>query len=506
MVHNDQPGTGTLIYPAGRFIAIAVTTCLGAAFVLWINGSVPFLSVPTLQLALWASGFAQPLAQEGWLAVHSTRLGLPEPAAISFGLAAAWPMSVLIRLGMHAADAYATVFAAWLLAAYAGAWVTAVRFGAAPVLATLGAACWLGMPVVWGHAPYTMLSLGIALLPLYFLALLRLLQPGASRANGAVGYLAVTLIAVFMDGYTFVFFASGAGALILYLFVFDPDRRRHLALFVVPWHLAAFAMAYVAYTGYVGTTSFGDHPLSVFRGLGLDLSFLLIPSAGVHWLADLLGWSVSRSDREFFGDWSTWSTTFAVPVMVVAIAAWRDARRHDGMATGLLLVAALGLYLALGPSVKFHSTKPESLQRQQLTEERIVRHMSPRFALGPTGNAWLWRHVPGFDSMRATYRWITLCVFACWLLVMLQASRQSAIAAGAIRWYFALSAIILVNLPGPNSAAHQGMRHRAAFLDIDTDLVARLKAETPAGAVVAFLPPGNDFLVNYLASGAGIRT
>ncbi|HEY7803603.1 MAG TPA: hypothetical protein VIC30_04115, partial [Orrella sp.] len=85
--------------------------------VLLIHATVPFAMMPTLGQAVWSMGFAESFAHGPWYEIYARHFGLPDPAPIAFGLAGAWPASVLIRLGLHPADAYVAVLAFWLAVA-----------------------------------------------------------------------------------------------------------------------------------------------------------------------------------------------------------------------------------------------------------------------------------------------------------------------------------------------------------------------------------------------------
>ena len=56
-------------------------------FVCLINGSIPFLLLPTLGQSIGSTiGWAQAFINESLFSIHSYNFGYPEPAARSFGL------------------------------------------------------------------------------------------------------------------------------------------------------------------------------------------------------------------------------------------------------------------------------------------------------------------------------------------------------------------------------------------------------------------------------------
>lgn len=152
-------------------IIFAVALLVG---ILAYQGAVPFVAVPTLGQALWLGGFAESLAREGLFSTHSIFIGYPSGAPLAFGLAGAWPMALLIRTGMDMANAYSLVCALWLALAYWGAIGLARLYVRSISLAASAAALWLCLPIIWGHAGYSMLSMAMALLPSYFLVGYRL--------------------------------------------------------------------------------------------------------------------------------------------------------------------------------------------------------------------------------------------------------------------------------------------------------------------------------------------
>jgi small-conductance mechanosensitive channel len=126
--------------------------------------------------------------------------------------------------------------------------------------------------------------------------------------------------------------------------------------------------------------------------------------------------SMPRSEVDHFGDSSVWTTTFFLPLLLLGLIAWWMMRIKFKMATGFLLVGLFAIYMALGPSLKVNSKKPPELQKSDLP---VSRAMLASHAVMPTGSAWISEHIPGFNVMRASYRWSTLSIFAFWCLLMI---------------------------------------------------------------------------------------
>lgn len=482
-------------------IAFAVAA---VAWVLLLHGAVPYFMTPTLAQAVWATGFAKSFANGPLLNIYAHDFGLPNSAAIAFGLAGAWPASLLIRLGLHPADSYAGMAAFWLLLAFYSAYRISRSCGIGRSLSILSALTWMSMPIIWAHAGYSMLSLGIALLPYYFLQALKLSQPGRTAAAviwAGLQYFLATFFSVFMDGYTFVMFAIGSSILFCYVFFIKPSERRHILSIVLPVHIGCFALAYLAYITYIGKNSFDNVSVDFFRGWGLDLSFAFIPTKGIFWLLDAAGFSLKRTNEEYFGDGSVWETTFSLPIVVAGLLAWWQIRRRRVLATGFMLIALFGFFMALGPSLKIDSTKPADLQTSSPGELSAL--MPAEFAIGPTGSAWLSENLPGFSSMRASYRWSALGVFALWAVVVIwSGSSRTSVTVSAVT-FLLITALNVPPLPGRYRAL---LNNRLQFNQIDQDLQERFLRNIRLGEVVAFAPWGNDFIANYLAPSVGFRT
>ncbi|WP_176487433.1 hypothetical protein [Candidatus Regiella insecticola] len=292
-------------------------------------------------------------------------------------------------------------------------------------------------------------------------------------------------------------FASGASVIFIFTLISRPELRPMLWQIALPVHVISFALAYILFSTFIGKVSFDKYSIDFFRGWGLDISFIAIPTRGIHWLPDWLGISVPRNAGMYFGDSSVWITTFSLPIILAGLLAWRLAKKQLKIATGILLVAIFGFYMALGPSLKINSTKPKSFGLQSKSMPAIL-------AVVPTGNAWISEKLPGFNVMRASYRWSALGIFAFWLLVMIYMARTDKI--GKTLWVFVLLSLIILNLPNLPRHWQHNIKTRIQFNQIDQDLVTVIRQQIKPGEIVAFLPWGNDFFANYLAPKAGFRT
>jgi len=360
------------------------------------------------------------------------------------------------------------------------------------------------MPVVWAHTPYSMLSLGIALLPFYGLSTLSLLQLGAERQSRewptVLCYVFAAVIAVFMDGYTFVMFAAGAGISLAYAVYAYPERRTVLLRIAAPTYALSFALAYFLYSAYTGRGGYEGNSIDFFRGWGVDLSYFVIPTRGMLWVADKLGASIDRTDELHFGDASVWETTFLLPILLLGVIAWHRTRRNKA-AIAMLLVAVFGFYMSLGPSLKIDSLKPEALRMSHPHQQSAL--MPADLAVMPTGNAWISEKLPGFKEMRASYRWAALGIFAVWLLAM--AGGTYGDRRGRMVWGGALLAVVLINVP-EGQKLREYVSYRHMFNQIDHDLIEPMGRYVHPGETAAFLPWGNDFMAGYLAARLGFKT
>src|SRR3546814_3742355 len=100
-----------------------------------------------------------------------------------------------------------------------------------------------------------MVSLGISLLPFYFLAAIKLFLIESPTTHFTPKtdalYFAATILSVFMDGYTFMMFAVGASILLLYSLIMRPEIRTTLIKTAFPAHIASYLFEYVLLSTYI---------------------------------------------------------------------------------------------------------------------------------------------------------------------------------------------------------------------------------------------------------------
>lgn len=459
-------------------------------------GAIPLLSLPTLGQALWASGFAQSYVHSGWFAIYATDFGLPTPAPISFGLSATFVQGLLIRtLGVAAVDAYTLTAVLYLALALHGASAMARLLGASFFPSLAAGLLWLSLPLVWNHVGYSMLALGFALLPFYLYCACRLLVPENRVLDtlNVARFFFACVVSIFMDGYTFMMFLAATAVVWLGTLWNGSSPRTRMLVFVLPCMTAAFGVAYFLYTSFIGAHSYVASPPNFFRAWGVDVTMLLWPTRGVHWLWDSMGVSTIRNERMFWGDGSVWITTFLAPLLVTGFCGYSLARRHP-RAAALLGMALVGLYLALGPSLKVNSTK----QVEGIPLEDRGSLMPEHYAWMPTGSGWLWANLPGFRDMRAVYRWAGLGALGLWGLTVLLLLRAHARHPGLA--YATALLLIVAFLPHPEQTIRRAIAYRRQADLIDAALSDDLHRVASKGGRLFFAPHGNDFIVNYLAA------
>lgn len=374
--------------------------------VIFFYGAVPGLALPTLGQSVWLGGFARSLSDADTFSIWAYNIGGSEASPLMFGLPAAVPMAFLIKAGLHTADAYSLSFALWYLISFFGAYTLLRTLNVRQPESILGSMLWLMLPVVHQHSGYSALSISLALLPLYIYTSLRCISnPSLKNLSILVG---AAIISIFMDGYGFIFFASCHILIVCIRGLFSRSFRYVNVLFFT----IAFGTAYILYASYIGETSYSPANLNSFRGWGLDLSFAVWPTEGLFFLPDYLKFSLPRYAGQFFGDSSVFRTSFSLFILVPAVILFYKNYGDRSFKRIFFVILIFGFYMALGPSIKWMSFRPDG---QPST-------MAAEFAVGPTGTGWISSYIPGFNNLRASYRWIAVALLGAWIVCFVSLS------------------------------------------------------------------------------------
>jgi hypothetical protein len=473
-----------------------MSTIFVLGLILIIQGSIPFMTMPTLGQALWSTGFAQSMANNSLFIPYANNFGYPHPAPMVFGLAGGFPTSVFIRLGIYPADAYTLMTAMYFTIAFFGAWKLSRFFSLNKYLSLLSAMLWMILPIIWKHASYSMVSLSMALMPTYLFMTFSLLSKNSQYKRQALEYFLITLLSVFMDGYTFIMFGV-ASSFILFSYYFNPKVAHHQTFYKLLIHFGSFLISYIIFAIYVGKASFEPSGIEIFRSWGMDLAFFFLPTQGVHWFWDSINTSFERNEILYYGDESIWNTTFCLPLILGTMVLFKRNHLHSNIVKVLIAIAVFALYFALGPSLKINTMKidqPESVQIISSSEDFL-----------PTGSYFISRIIPGFSNMRATYRWITLVFVAFWLILIIKLS-ASKHRHGTANNVFILLLLILFYVPNLWARYNESANFYKQFHSIEEELITEMTPQRIPKSKVVFLPWQNDFMVNYLASRLNVRT
>ena len=447
--------------------------------------------MPAFGQALWLMGFARSFANSPLIWIFANDIGNPAPAAIAFGFPAALTAAVFLKVGFEAADAYSLSFAAWLILAFWGCYRFGRLLNVGRILSLTAAAMWLSTPMLWMHESYSSLALGMSLLPFYAMCAWPVVWgKNLSFSAFPVPFVAA-LIAIFMDGYTFVMFAIATLCLWVVATLGSGDTWK-TSIARIALIGFSFLSAYVLYSLYVGQTGYDPVSLDFFRGWGANIEFLFRPVLGLLWLSDWIGFAESRAATDYFGDPSVFTTSHAIFLMLAAAVGLIIGRGDRRAVYGFIAIGLIGFYFSLGPSFKFYTLKPEGVAGPL---------MPASYAPIPTGTGLLSENLPGFNAMRASYRWAVLGMFGMWAVFLASTAGRKSLAG----WPILVSvAVVLFNLP-----------HQAWLAIYAANRDNMLKVEAAASSIdpsftdgerVFFAPWGNDFFITFLAPNIGIKS
>ncbi|TPK81212.1 hypothetical protein FJ936_27310 [Mesorhizobium sp. B2-4-13] len=469
-------------------IIVAIAALPGLALVLLLHGAIPGAMVPSYGQSIWAIGFAKAITND--LSIFAHGIGGPAPAAIAFGLPAVLTMVPFLAIGLSDGDAYSTSFAIWLVAAYWGTFRLSRQIGVGHLFAITSAIVWMTIPVIWMHQGYSMLGLGMSLVPFYVSFAWPIAWRGPPTLYDFGAFTAATTIAAFMDGYTFVISAMVAGCLWFAGAVTGEPKEvlaRRLTMLAV-----GYGAAYLLYNQFTGSSGTEGFDLDFFRGWGANIEFLLVPPSGLLWIPDTLGLSESRAWDDYFGDPSVFTTPFALLVIILSVIAVASRKGDRRAVWAFFLIGLVGLYLSLGPSFKFYAMRPSGVAGPVMSED---------FAPIPTGTGFLSTYVPGFMAMRASYRWVVLGMLGMWAAFVASMAGRRSLTGCALPLGVA---VIALHMPySSRIGGHSNQRDMHLLL---AEFAEKVRPSFRPNEKTLFLPWGNDFFVTYLAPTIGIQS
>lgn len=459
-------------------------------------------------------------------ALRCDSIAHPEGYKIAFGLPYVLPVAVLERVGLPLILAGKLVALAFLMVALVGATELSRNLGMRFFIALSIAALFLMSPIVYAQDGYGPLRLGFALLPLYVWTDQRIVQRLASvderRALIAVFFTSVVMLslvrtfALFMDGYSFVMALALSGALILARSIgYLASREYRRALMLLGVFCISVLVAYLLYRAYVGASVENTvMPIDFFRGQGVDLYALLVPSA-MHWWAEMSGLHHQLNGWLTYSDGPNVAFVYLgislVPfLLLAAVLVFRravDITQKQNLIT-LSLVFLFGFLLALGPSLKLADFRdepppPRSIQFSDYLMPESAATLSLR-------TDWLYQEVPGIRNMRAVYRWMLLVKLAILLIAGLVLEHLSRSGSGKV-WVIPLMILMLIDLaPNFPQQSGSGKKNLVQFRSFEADALSSFVRLGLQGKRVLLVPAStnadwNHFTANYLCPLSGAK-
>jgi hypothetical protein len=496
-----------------KFLACALA---GLAIVLLAFQQWPGMSATTHE-SLSDTGYAQCLTNgwRQWMAGCSANIGQPFGGVHVFGLPTVALAAALF--GWDGAVSFSEmhfIIAAFTVIAFCGAVAFFRRLSGSAWIGLLGAVLYLLSPIVSQQGAYGALRTGYALLPLYLLVdgLLLTLGRRTWRMRGVIVALVVLVrvFAVLCDGYSFVM--SSGLALSLFLVSGLVSRRVGPAAIAIGTYVLACAVAYVSYFWFVpgGQSGLGTMPIDFFRGQGVDLYTVLVPSQW-FWIYKAAGLAFDFPAAAAFGDGSNVGFNFAgyaflLSAAVVLVARVFRGRKLGALLASLALSALVAFLLSLGPSLKYRSLDPT---RADASVQFSTYLMPQDKAVASLGTDAIYLHVPGVRNIRVLARWqavvhLALVGFLVVLLALLIARRQRGIAA------ILVVAALFESAPNLAVAYRAGLQKRAEAEAIRDEYLPELLSMTQPRerAVLVQLhedAESNHYAVDYLCPKADLR-
>ena len=438
---------------------IALAAC--CAYIYALNFSQVFLCM----------GYAQSLALSRPFSVYAETVTLA-PSPMACGLPHVYLMSFLIRVGVNAYGAYAIILAFWVLLSFWSCIRLCRLAGLSPMLSAVLPLFFLGLPSIILHQVYSVLGIGYLLIPFYVWTATLLFR--ASSLKGRIGsallFTFTVIIALFMDGYSFVSAMILIGG--VYLVSFNRQNWKWHLFYDPCVVLISCAAAYILYSKFIGVKYWETYPRPVFTIFRALPSAYFLPIAnGFSILGDYFSYTPAQRP-DYMEDF-----LFCLPLLIadLILLAADGGKLYKRWQYWLMWCLALGTFwLSLGPDIILDSGE----------------HLG-------TGNWFIYHYLPGLNVMRATARWgiVVHIVLAAILCVSAVRSRLKA------GWMVLLLCAVFFfqYFPSPNNI-RQIVNGKSIEHQIRKGLVRDLKKQLKKGDTVLFVPIRNNFGQLYFAS------
>lgn len=495
---------------AGTWVAAIVALVLVLAAFKFLPGQIP-----NAQSMVGDAAYAECLRHTREAAsTGCANFGHPEGSLKPFGL----PASIVADRLFGGDQAVTpvevrTVYAGFLMLAFALACALFRRVGGSWPLGVLGAALYLLAPIVQGQGEYGALQLGMALIPGYLLLDAWLFDAIRSRRRAMIAALLVLVLAtrvfaLFLDGYSFLF-ACALTTCCFAVSAFARDRRRP-ALLALAAHVACAGIAAWAYRLYLPSEALEVMPLDFFRGAGVDVLTLVAPLRW-HGLHGMIGLGLDVTTDMAWGGRPALVGMFAGYSFLLALVvlAWAAGTRRmpapRPLATGILVAGAFALLLSLGPSLKVGDFRDPGADATAFDS-----YLMPESeATLPLHTGWIYSHVPGIRNARVLSRWQVLVRLALVTGVLLVVGWLWRRDRRALAVLLAAAALLEV-APNPVTLAGEGQRAAARASLIYDGYAAGFAQGVRPGEVALLLQlhdgaSDNEYAANILCARARAR-
>lgn len=480
---------------------------------------------PSAGMRQFFLGLAACYAEHLPTGIRCDAIAQPAGYTTMFGLPVVLVVALLYKFGVALDLAGLIVEAAFIALAAWGAHRLFVALGMRAWLSWIMVFLFISSPIVFAQDGYGPLRLGFALVPLYgwldfhFARRIRTGDGSTTLRTMLVGLVVLSLsrsFGLYTDGYSFMMGLMLSASLLGSQWLLAAWQRRWIAVAVLPaLFVVPTLVAYVGYRAYVGeTVESAVMPIDFFRGQGVDLFALAVPSA-MQWFASALGWAHQLDGWKSFSDGPNVLLVYlglflVLPALVFAAMVFlgRGLRRLRVEAVLVTMMTIAALILSLGPSLKiadFRDQPPPG--RSIVFNDYLMPESAASLSLGTD---WIYLDVPGVQNMRAVYRWMLLVKLGLLILAgmlletLLTRDRRHPLA-------FVLIGLLVIellpNVPERINYGERQYRHHHSFVD---QALASLKSMGLEGSRVAFVnadpgPESNHYLANFVCPLADLK-